>query len=365
MRHQGQRSPIRFSGHGSRDPVPALLAQPEDWTEPGAFEVAPGVHRIPLPLPGDALKAVNVYALTTGHGLVMVDSGWAMAGAEDALGQALRQIGHRVADINRFLVTHSHRDHYTLGLHLRERCGTRVELGTHEKTGIDELRSPGVTSLAVVRKRLRAAGAVELADHPEIVELDVPVPPDAWQYPDAWLSDGDVLHVGSHELQVTETPGHTRGHVVFSDDERRLLFAGDHVLPRITPSIAFEPSPPANPLNDFLRSLERVRRQPDRILLPAHGSPAPSSHARIDELLAHHASRLQATLNAVRDGSRTAWEASQRLTWTRHERRLEELEHFNRALAVLETEVHFSLLVSQGHLAATTVGGELRYDARA
>ena len=32
------------------------------WERPGAFEVAPGVHRIPLPLPGDALKAVNVYA---------------------------------------------------------------------------------------------------------------------------------------------------------------------------------------------------------------------------------------------------------------------------------------------------------------
>ena len=28
-----------------------------DWTTPGAFEVAPGVHRIPLPLPSDALRA--------------------------------------------------------------------------------------------------------------------------------------------------------------------------------------------------------------------------------------------------------------------------------------------------------------------
>ena len=33
------------------------------WTEAGAFEVAPGVYRVPLPLPMDALRAVNVYVI--------------------------------------------------------------------------------------------------------------------------------------------------------------------------------------------------------------------------------------------------------------------------------------------------------------
>ena len=31
-----------------------------DWTEPGAYEVADGVFRIPLAMPGDGLEAVNV-----------------------------------------------------------------------------------------------------------------------------------------------------------------------------------------------------------------------------------------------------------------------------------------------------------------
>ena len=30
------------------------------WTEEGAWLVAPGVYRIPLPLPMDGLRAVNV-----------------------------------------------------------------------------------------------------------------------------------------------------------------------------------------------------------------------------------------------------------------------------------------------------------------
>ena len=49
-----------------------------DWVTPGAFEVAPGVHRIPLPLPLDGLRAVNVYALRDGDGLVLIDAGWAL-----------------------------------------------------------------------------------------------------------------------------------------------------------------------------------------------------------------------------------------------------------------------------------------------
>jgi glyoxylase-like metal-dependent hydrolase (beta-lactamase superfamily II) len=37
---------------------------------------------------------------------------------------------------------------------------------------------------------------------------------------------------------------------VFADHAAGLLFAGDHVLPRITPSIGFEPVPAAQPLRD-------------------------------------------------------------------------------------------------------------------
>src|SRR6476661_8757792 len=83
------------------------------WERSGAHEVAPGVHRIPLPLPGDALKAVNVYAIADGDGLVLVDGGWAMAESAALLERSLGEIGFRLADIREFLVTHVHRDHYT------------------------------------------------------------------------------------------------------------------------------------------------------------------------------------------------------------------------------------------------------------
>ena len=42
------------------------------------------MHRIPLPLPGDSLKAVNVYAIADGERVVLIDGGWALAEAERA-----------------------------------------------------------------------------------------------------------------------------------------------------------------------------------------------------------------------------------------------------------------------------------------
>src|SRR5579875_2446381 len=83
------------------------------WERPGAHEVAPGIHRIPLPLPGDGLKAVNVYAITDGDRLVLVDAGWALTEAESLLADALGGLGFTLEDVREYLVTHLHRDHYT------------------------------------------------------------------------------------------------------------------------------------------------------------------------------------------------------------------------------------------------------------
>lgn len=182
-----------------------------------------------------------------------------------------------------------------------------------------------------------------------------------WEPPDDWLLPGPIA-LGDRVLTAVETPGHTRGHLVFADEQAGLLFAGDHVLPQITPSIGFEPAPAAQPLRAYLGSLRTVRAMPDLTLLPAHGPAMGSSHARIDELLGHHRDRLAASAALV-DGPTSARSVAERLTWTRHDRRLSDLDPFNRMLAVLETAAHLDLLVAQGVLQMTVVDGIVRYDA--
>jgi glyoxylase-like metal-dependent hydrolase (beta-lactamase superfamily II) len=157
------------------------------------------------------------------------------------------------------------------------------------------------------------------------------------------------------------TPGHTTGHLVFHDVANALLFAGDHVLPTITPSIGFQPVLSPDPLGAFLRSLALVRARPDALLLPAHGDVAPSVHARVDQLLAHHAQRLDETAAAAAQGATTAYDVAGLLRWTRRLHALADLDTFNQMLAVFETGAHLDLLALQGRLTLTVEEGVQRY----
>lgn len=327
------------------------------WTEPGAFPVAAGVHRIPLPLPNDGLRAVNVYAIEDGDNLVLIDGGWSLAESRAALASALAAIGRGPADIRHVYVTHVHRDHYTQALDLRAEHGSKVSLGAGEKGSIELILTRNTTPVHPQLAQLRASGAGPVIERLATLGLRAPNAADnEWGAPDEWLTGGQEIELGTRTLQVIPTPGHTQGHVVFADPGAGLLFAGDHVLPHITPSIGFEQAIASLPLADYLDSLRLVRELPDLRLLPAHGPVTDSAHRRVDELLAHHAERLDVSAAAIADGAVTAFEAALRLRWTRRQRHLEELDPVNQLLAVVETRSHLELLVVQGRLTVTYDG---------
>jgi glyoxylase-like metal-dependent hydrolase (beta-lactamase superfamily II) len=328
----------------------ATGADPAHWTDPGAHLVAPGVHRVPLPLPNDGLRAVNVYVLEQPDGIALIDSGWSMPSSLAMLERALASLGHEVGDVRQILVTHIHRDHYTQAVELRRLVGSRVHLGAGERPGLEHLltlrNNVPVSSLRVLRR----GGAAALADRIERYLLATEWDGSVWEEPDAWLTAG-VCDVGDRRLRVIPTPGHTTGHVVFLDEAAGLLFAGDHVLPHITPSIGFELADAGLPLGDFLDSLRLVATYPDAALLPAHGPVTASAHARVGELLAHHDHRLAQALAAVGGRTLDAHEVAGMLTWTRRETRFADLDAFNQMLAVSETAAHLDLLVARGLLA--------------
>lgn len=333
--------------------------QAEDWTTPGAHEVAAGVYRIPLPLPNDGLRAVNVYAIRDMGHVVLVDGGWALAESEEVLARSLDQIGFGLADISHFLVTHAHRDHYTQAAAVRRRFGTGVSLGEQERPSLEEI-APGMPfrEPSYIR-HLVAAGADELA---QTMRAAAQAPDNTnWEGPDRWLPSGARIALGSRTLEAVHTPGHTRGHLVFHEERAGLLFAGDHVLPHITPSIGFEQARVASPLRDYMASLALVRAMPDAVLLPAHGPVTGSVHQRVDELLAHHEQRLDASRAALQAGANTALEVADRIGWTRRHRALADLDAFNQMLAILETVAHLDLLAERGVVTRIEESGRTHY----
>ena len=330
------------------------------WSDAGAETIRPGVHRVPLPLPGDGLRAVNVYLLEEDDGIVMIDGGWALPQSRAALETAMAALGHDLGEITRILVTHVHRDHYTNAVALRRLLGARIFLGAGERPGLEMLREirtdVPVTSLDVLRR----GGAGDLADRIRAATDRETFDATDWEMPDGWLGPG-VLDLGRRSLRVVPTPGHTRGHVVYLDEAAGLLFAGDHVLPHITPSIGFELAAPGLPLADYLTSLRLMTTFADARLLPAHGPVVPSAHARVAELLAHHDERLAEALRVLGTQTLDGYAVARRLTWTRRRLPFAGLDDFNRMLAIAETVAHLDVLVARGRLTVTVDRGVNRY----
>lgn len=258
----------------------------------GADQVAPGVRRIALPLPIPALKVVNVY-LVDGEDRSLVDTGIHTPEAEAALRSGLAAAGTGLDGIARTFVTHLHPDHFGLA-------------GTLERSG---------SSVVMHRPEAERAREVWAKDHPLITathawfDLHGMAPEVNAGMRDAWIAmagrvddveriavvdDGGTFDLGGRTARVVWTPGHTDHHAVLFDEDTGTLFAGDHVLPRISSNVGLYSFSRDDPLGDFLASLRRVRVLPVRRVLPAHGEPFDDLGGRVDELLEHHALRLDA-----------------------------------------------------------------------
>lgn len=327
------------------------------WADPGCYPVAEGLHRIPLQLPQDGLRAVNVYALDTADGLVLIDGGWHRPGTYRELAAGLARIGRSPDEIHDVLVTHIHRDHYTFAVELRRRHGCRVHLGAGEAAGLAAIRALGNNVPESSLRELHRAGAPGIAARAHADSIGEPFDPSDWAAPDHWLRPGP-LTLGGYDLEILATPGHTKGHLVFRDPARRLLFTGDHLLPTITPSIGFELGTWELPLANFLHSLTLLREDDDQSMLPAHGPTGGSAGARARELLAHHDHRFDQIRTAVAElAPCTGYAVARALTWTRRERPFTALDTFNQMVAICETMAHLDVLVAREVLVAGDTDG--------
>jgi Zn-dependent hydrolases, including glyoxylases len=251
------------------------------WIEPAVEDLGGGIYRIPLPLPLDGLKAVNVYAITDPGGVDLIDAGMAIVAARERLTEALRELGYGLGDVRNFLVTHIHIDHYSLAVELRREFRTLISLGEDERANMLATREMlnGTSSHRVFgAESLRRLGAAELIGRLSTLERHGPMFAD-WEDPDRWVADGTDLDLRTRTLRAVHTPGHTLGHLVYHDAASEIMFAGDHVLPHITPSIGFEPAGNRMALRDYLARWPGRSRCPRRGCCPptARSATAPTS----------------------------------------------------------------------------------------
>ena len=96
-------------------------------------------------------------------------------------------------------------------------------------------------------------------------DFGLSIPP----YPVGDLHHGDVIDIGSHRLEVIETPGHTRGGVCYLDDVTSSLFSGDTLFSDSVGRTDFNGGSKASLIN----SIKYLRDTAFKDLYPGHGDP--------------------------------------------------------------------------------------------
>ncbi len=276
------------------DRRPVLVYPFETVPEQGngdAVEVAPGVLWLRMPL-GGSLKFINVWAIRDGEGWAIVDTGIQTKETAQAWRQALAgALGG--LPVTRVLVTHLHPDHIGMAGWLGRKFEARLWMSRLEyiscrmlaadtgreapEDGIRFYRGAGWNEDAIENYRTRFGG---------FGKGIYPIP-DSYQR----MSEGDVIRIGEQDWRVIVGCGHSPEHVCLYCEDLNLFISGDQVLPRISSNVSVFPTEPdADPMNDWLTSLAKVKAAiPEGVLvLPAHNDPFHGAHIRIDHLIRGH-----------------------------------------------------------------------------
>jgi glyoxylase-like metal-dependent hydrolase (beta-lactamase superfamily II) len=326
-------------------------AQHEAWQSrslPPVEELRDGLWSIPVPIPHNPLRYVSVHAFALdGSGLGLLDTGWESDEAWAALTGGLASVGGAVADVRGVLVTHLHFDHLGLANRVREASGAWVAMHPADATLVAGLnRGGGAAAIAAEIEFLVGLGADRADAVSDVGPAENMERFTSMAVPDRLLEDGDRADFPGWRLRAVHTPGHTPGHLCFAEEDGRLFFSGDHVLPRISPNISTGVSGAPDPLRNCLDSLAAVRDLDPAEVLPAHEWRFTGLADRADALTAHHEHRLTELLAAIRaHPASTPWDLAAHLTWSRP---WESYARRMRIFAVTETDAHLRLLASRG-----------------
>lgn len=334
------------------------------------IEVIPGINLLQLPLPNrDLLMGyVNIYLIQGDNGCLLVDTGWDSEPAFDSLKRQLDEIGTHFEDISQIVVTHIHPDHCGLVGRLKQLSQVNIAMHHLERDlvepysdmpklmqrGMEWMQTNGVPvdEFAKVLTRMRA-------EHPEMMKFTPPV------LPDTTFHGGEVISVGSFTFEVLWTPGHSPGHICLYEPIKKILIAGDHILPTITPVIELHPRSGDNPLGDYINALNTVKPLDVNLVLPGHENPFNGLQSRIEEITRHHKQRNSAILEIMGTEPKTAYQIANEILWMPERGGVSwrDLAPGDRIMAVSETLAHLESMRFSGGVDKFHKDGIIYYQA--
>jgi glyoxylase-like metal-dependent hydrolase (beta-lactamase superfamily II) len=235
--------------------------------KPGVVEqVRPGVRRILCDNPSPFTFTGTVSYIIGQGKVAILDPGPDSEAHAKALLDAVR--GETVSHI---LVTHTHRDHSPNTARIKAATGASTYgEGPHRAS------RPRYES----EKHNPESGA------------------DRDFMPDVRVKDGDMIEGAGWALQGVTTPGHTANHMAFAWPQRKILFAGDHVMGWSTTIVA----PPDGSMVDYMDSLDRLTKRDEELYFCGHGPEIPEGPRYVRFLVRHRKAREASILHRLGKG---------------------------------------------------------------
>lgn len=317
----------------------------------GLNEVAANVFELRLPIPfEDGL--VNVFLFLDGDEADLLDCGMNADESVELIRDALRHLGAR--HLRKLVVTHIHPDHYGA-------AGTLAGDGRADLY-IHRLEVPLVNPRYVELDQLVAevhryllvngvpAGEAEVLSNSQRALSQVVKTAE----PAVQLDGAEVIAMGEHRMRVEWTPGHSPGHICLYEAEAGLLFAGDHMLPELSPNIGLHPQSTPDPLHEYLEGLRRLAAYKPRRVFPAHGRPFSDATVRVEALTRHHRRRLDQVMEIVGPDRRSAWDVALEMWGPRS-------NLYEKRLALQEGLAHLQALAVDGRLIKSVTSSSVRW----
>lgn len=267
-----------------------------------------GIRRLEIPVPFiEAGGPTNAYAIEDADGRwTLFDTGIGTPEGLTALRAQASEHGVDLKRLSRIVVSHGHLDHFGNAQQLSEESGARVfvheadaakvrgeqryslELVKHRAYYEQHTGVPGEVLAALSAQR---AESREQTRYVEAARLGL-------------VSDCEVLHFKHFDATVRHLPGHTPGLICLHAEARRLFFADDHVLARVSPNPVLDLSQGEGEtkfraLVSYLRSARWVRDLELDAVLPGHGPAFHGHRALLDGLFAFYGRRQQRLLDAL------------------------------------------------------------------
>lgn len=309
-------------------------------------QILNGLYQVVIPTPF-AVGPVNCYVTTSGP-ITLIDTGPRWAESRQALQAELAELGLKITEVQRIIITHAHADHYGLAAEIVRASQAQVWTHRHNQTML-EAHETVRTQRNEFYLQLMAEAGVPPEQHQRVS--------DSRRGSDRYaevvsvartVGEADEITLADRAWQVYHTPGHAGGLICLFDPASRVLLSNDHLLRDISSNPVVEPDPDGGPrphrLVQYIQHMQRMANLEPIVAWTGHGHEIHDVHKTVRQRLHFHERRAQRMLDLIGAEERSAYEIAEPLFG-----RLSGIDSF---LALSETIGHLDWLEEQGRIEA-------------